>query len=283
MLEKEEIILISEGESKIDLKTLNSLFSMIDTIISSQSMYDDPVESKVLPFEEGSFKIILEVMSHPLVATVIGGIIIEFFKQKIKLGGSKGNFKAIKCDDGTYDIIHDDGTISNTTKDVLKLIKDPKLNKDVKKFIKNYKRENRTDFIIETKKEKKKFSLKELINLSKVTNVDTIIEKSNTYTLWVEVETFGFTGSRWKLTPLEPIQLTNSKAKIDAQLNDIDNFNKFYSIDDQTFLAKKIIKIDLLVMYEHDDFTNKISGTPKYFIEKIYDAENVEKLSIYDF
>lgn len=277
---KELIELKLSGENHIDLDILSGFFPMISSIILETSPNDD-IDAKVLPFEKGSFTIFLDIINNPIVTTLVFPTIATFIGIKIEAGRKKGNYKATRRTDNKdmYDVLFDDGTTrENVPRHVIKLLKDNRLNKQSKVFIDNYLKENRGDLKISELKTGNEvlFAPTELKEMSKSTTISTITESIKTERIWVEVISWGYVEGKWGLKPLKPLKLTNSKAKIEATVRNLDTLSK-YIIEDNVHMAHKYIEIELGIEYKEDIISDKISGQPTYFIDEIYESLNNPK------
>lgn len=281
-MEKIEISL--KGDNNIELETISSFLKTVATFSRKQVPNDDPADIKVYPFETGSFKFVLDIIKNPFVSEVFFALFTGWITYKITLGAKPNDFKATKLEKGKWEILHRDGTTNIVDSQTLKLLKDKKLNADAKEFIKNYKKDTTRKELQLTNlktKEVKVFPKKELIKIGRPLKIDTTSNKEETIRIWVQVDSFGYELGKWSLIPIRKIELTNSKAKIDATLLDFGKFNEDYLIDDNTYIAKKIIDIELKIEYDIDELDDKIIGNPKYYIKTIYDTKEPVQLQAF--
>lgn len=273
-LNREIIEIILSGDNNIGLATISSFLPILDTVLSEVKIEEDRIETFVLPFEKGSFKLILDIFNNPIIIGAISGVLSQYLVSKLKFGGKKGNFKVVKQKDnsGLYTIIYDDGTIDlDIPREIIKLSKDPRLNKQFKVFVKNYYKEGRGDLVIRNKTKNKTniFTKKDLKQMSVDKKFDTTSKNTYIQRLWVEVESWGYQSGTWILKPLDEINLTKSTAKIKARLTGV-SFLSPYILEENTHLANRYLEIELLVEFKFDEFEDKITGNPKYYINNIF-------------
>lgn len=276
---REKIIINLAGGNHIDLKSISNFFPMLNDIVLETSPNEN-IDARILPFKEGSFEIILDVINNPIFTTLVFPTLTSFLAIKIQSGKNKGNYKAIRRKDNKdyYDILFDDGTTTkNVSREIINLLKNNRLNKNAKEFVNNYINENRGRLGIKEINSNNEviYDVDDLkqINFSKT--IDTIEESFATEKIWVEVLSWGYIDGVWELKPLNPLQTTGSKAKLHARVRNVDSLNKFI-IEENIHLAHKYIEIELGIEYKVDIISGEISGNPTFYLDRFFDKEKSE-------